>query len=79
MKAVIFEISAPKYSLGLPNNKNDTATILPKTTIMGIIGAFAKIQRYTEEYAKLMEGSILDVLIEAKTPLRKLDKDTKIK
>lgn len=54
-----FEISTSKYSLGLPNNKNDTATILPKTIIM--------------------EGSMLDILIEAKTPLRKLDKDTKIK
>lgn len=78
MKAVIFEISTPKYSLGLPSNKNDTATILPKTTIMGIIGAFAKIQRYTEEYVRLMEGSMLDVLIEAKTPLKKLDKDTRL-
>lgn len=78
MRAVVFEISAKKYSLGLPNNKNDTATIIPKTTIMGIIGAFAKIQRYTEEYAELMEGSMLDVLIEAKTPLKKLDKDTKL-
>ncbi|MGH2331190.1 hypothetical protein [Thermoanaerobacter mathranii] len=78
MQSIIFEISAKKYSLGLPNNKNDTATILPKTTIMGIIGAFAKIQRYTEEYARLMEGSMLDVLIEAKTPLKKLEKDTKL-
>jgi hypothetical protein len=78
MKAAVFEITARKYSLGLPNNKNDTATIIPKTTVLGIIGAFAKIQRNTEMYAKLMEGSMLDILIEAKTPLKKKERDTKI-
>ncbi|MGB9812446.1 MAG: hypothetical protein ACPLRZ_11530 [Thermovenabulum sp.] len=76
MKAAVFEIRAKKYSVGLPNNKNDTATIVPKTTVLGIIGAFAKIQRNTEAYAKLMEGSMLDILIEAKTLLKKIAGDS---
>lgn len=77
VQAAVFKIRAKKYSLGLPNNKNDTATIIPKTTVLGIIGAFVKIQRNTEAYANLMEGSLLDVLIEAKTPLKKKERDTK--
>lgn len=63
MKAVIFDIMVKKYSLGLPNNKKDSATIIPKTTVLGIIGAFIPIQRGTEAYAKLMEGNMLDILI----------------
>ena len=78
MKAVIFDIMVKKYSLGLPNNKKDSATIIPKTTVLGIIGAFIRIQRGTEAYARLMSGELLDILIESKTPLKKMSSDVKL-